>query len=97
MKALRLVAIFFALVLSAAAQNYTIQQYLSIKSASQPSFSPDGKRVAYLTNVTGTQQIWLIDAAGGTPKQLTNFDDNVGFVRWLGDGNILFGKAKGRR
>ena len=95
MRSLRLLALFFAIVLPAAGQGFTIQQYLSIRSATAPSFSPDGKRIAYLTNVTGTQQIWLIDAAGGTPKQLTNFYDNVGFVRWLGDGGILFGKAKG--
>lgn len=95
MKILRILAILFAAICPAAGQNYTIQQYLSIKSATAPSFSPDGKRIAYLTNVTGTQQIWLIDAAGGAPKQLTNFDDNVGFVRWLGNGDVLFGKAKG--
>jgi len=78
------------------AQNYTIQQYLNIKSATSPTFSPDGRRIAYLTNVTGTNQVWTIDLAGGTPKQLTNYDDNVSFVRWLGDGSgLIFGKAIG--
>src|SRR5437870_2871666 len=77
-------------------QNYTIQQYLTIRSASSPNLSPDGKRMAYLTNVTGTSQIWMMDLPGGTPKQITNYDDNVGFVRWSPAGNgIVFGKAKG--
>ena len=32
----------------------------------------------------------------GSPLQLTNYDDNISFVRWLGDGSgIIFGKAKG--
>src|SRR6476661_2483185 len=95
----RLVSVLgFTLVLcfAAFAQSYTIQQYLNIKSAGSPTFSPDAKHLAYLTNVTGTSQVWSIDLPGGTPKQLTNYDDNVGFVRWLPDGSgIIFGKAKG--
>jgi dipeptidyl aminopeptidase/acylaminoacyl peptidase len=76
------------------AQNYTIQQYLNIKSAGSPTLSPDAKQMAYLTNVTGTSQVWLIDLPNGTPKQLTNYEDNVSFVRWLPDGSgIIFGKA----
>ena len=75
---------------------YTIQQYLNIKSASSPSMSPDGREMAYLTNVTGTTQVWAMLLPDGKPRQLTNYDDNVGFVRWLPDGSgIIFGKARG--
>ena len=80
----------------ASAQPYTIQQYLNIRSAGSPTFSADGKRLAYLTNVSGTSQIWIIDLPNGQPKQLTNYDDNIGFVRWLpDDSGIIFGKAHG--
>ncbi|HEX6279148.1 MAG TPA: hypothetical protein VFZ49_03945, partial [Pyrinomonadaceae bacterium] len=83
-------------VATAAAQPYTIQQYLSIKSAGSPQFSPDGKRIAYLTNATGTSQVWSVDLAGGKPIQLTHFDDNVGFARWLPDNSgIILGMARG--
>ncbi|HEX8264546.1 MAG TPA: S9 family peptidase [Pyrinomonadaceae bacterium] len=75
---------------------YTIEQYLNIRSASAPSFSPTGDRVAYLTNVTGTNQIWIVPASGGAPKQLTNYEDNVGFVALSpADDAIVFGKASG--
>ncbi|MDQ3799750.1 MAG: prolyl oligopeptidase family serine peptidase, partial [Acidobacteriota bacterium] len=86
-----------AFCLSAAAQNYTIQQYLNIRSASSPALSPDGRRMAYLTNVTGTSQIWMMDLSpGGAAKQITNYEDNVGFVRWSPAGNgLVFGKARG--
>jgi dipeptidyl aminopeptidase/acylaminoacyl peptidase len=91
-------AFFIGLVfcLSAAAQSYTIQQYLSIRSAGSPSLAPDGKRLFYLTNGTGTSQVWMIDLPGGKPKQVTNYEDNVGFVRFSpkGDG-VVFGKARG--
>jgi len=76
-------------------QSNSIQQYLNIRSASSPTFSPDGNSVAYLTNVTGTQQIWAVDRPNGKPRQLTDYEDNIGFVRWLPEGNIIFGKAKG--
>lgn len=84
-----------AFVSPAAAQQYSIQQYLNIRSAAAPAFSPDGKRLAYLSNPTGTMQVWLTDLAGGKPRQLTNYDDNIGFVRWLTDDSLIFGKAKG--
>ena len=88
--------VLFLFAVSLSAQPYTIQQYLSIKSASGPTFSPDARQIAYLTNVTGTSQVWLIDLPNGKPRQLTNYEDNVSFVRWLPDGGgLIFGKARG--
>ncbi|MGB5015212.1 MAG: hypothetical protein WBO68_14420, partial [Pyrinomonadaceae bacterium] len=96
MKALRIAALLFVIFVPAFGQNYTIQQYLNIKSASSPSFSPDGREMAYLTNVTGTAQVWSTVISSPKPRQLTNYEDNIGFVKWLGDGSgIIFGKAKG--
>jgi dipeptidyl aminopeptidase/acylaminoacyl peptidase len=86
----------FIFCVQASAQNYTIQQYLNIRSASSPSLSSDGKRLLYLTNVSGTTQIWAIDLPDGKPKQITNYEDNVGFVRRSPDGSgVAFGKARG--
>ena len=77
-------------------QNYDIERYLNIRSASSPTFSADGKRVAFLTNITGTSQIWMIDAGSGYPEQITAYRDNVGFVEWSPNGKgLLFGKAAG--
>jgi dipeptidyl aminopeptidase/acylaminoacyl peptidase len=95
----KFLSVFFVLlfVFSALSQEkYTIQQYLSIRSAGGPALSPDGRRLFYLTNVTGTSQIWMIDLPAGAPKQVTNYDDNVGFVRFSPKGDALvFGKARG--
>lgn len=82
------------------AQSYTIQQYLNIKSATSPALSPDGKKLAYLTNISGTSQIWMVDLSGNgaqnKPRQITSYDDNIGFVRWSPAGNgLVFGKARG--
>ena len=53
-----------------------------IGSASSPSFSPDGRTLAYVTNLGGLPQVWTVDAAGGYPQLVTAFDDPVGFVEW---------------
>ncbi len=55
----------------------SIERYLSIRSALQPSFSPDGKRLAFLTNITGEHQLRVIGSCGGWPEQLTFGPDRV--------------------
>lgn len=83
-------------VISANAQTASIESYLSIRSAGGPSLSPDGKRLFYLTNATGTSQVWRIDLPAGAPTRVTDYDDNVGFVRYSPKGDALvFGKARG--
>lgn len=81
---------------SAAVGQYTIQQYLSIRSASSPSLSPDGRKLAYLSNASGTSQVWIKDLSTGEVQQLTFYEDNVSFVSFSpkGDG-LVFGKARG--
>ena len=75
---------------------YTIDRYLNIRSASAPTFSAAGERVAFLTNITGTNQIWSVNSQGGWPDQLTSYEDRVDFVEWSPDGSgLVFGKAHG--
>ena len=57
--------------------------------AGSPSFSPDGSRVAFVTNVSGSPQVWTILASGGYPTLVTAFDDPVGFVTWSPGGEWL--------
>ncbi|HVR37982.1 MAG TPA: protease, partial [Thermoanaerobaculia bacterium] len=40
-----------------------------------PKFSPDGKRIAFCGEYSGSRQVFVIDADGGTPKQLTFYND----------------------
>jgi len=77
-------------------ERYGIERYLNMRNASSPALSPSGDRVAFLTNITGTPQVWMVDARGGWPEQLTFYPDRVDFVEWSPDGaNLLFGKAVG--
>lgn len=77
-------------------RTYTVEDFLKVKIALGASFSPDGKHVAYLTNSTGTHQIFLMPVEGGMPEQLTDFKDPVSFARFSPTRNLLvFGKAEG--
>jgi Tol biopolymer transport system component len=56
---------------------FGIDRFLNVRSATAPSFSPDGRFVAFLTNITGTAQVWQVAVEGGWPTQLTFGDDSV--------------------
>jgi dipeptidyl aminopeptidase/acylaminoacyl peptidase len=56
---------------------YEFARYLKIRSAYGASWSPDGRRVAFLTDVTGVPQAWELPAEGGWPEQLTFHDERV--------------------
>jgi dipeptidyl aminopeptidase/acylaminoacyl peptidase len=43
------------------------------KRDSDPAFSPDGRRVAFLSNRDGSSQIWTIGLSGGEPSKATSF------------------------
>ena len=56
------------------------------KRDSDPAFSPDGRRVAFLSNRDGSSQIWLVDLAGGEPSKATSFPTEVNGFKWSPDG-----------
>jgi dipeptidyl aminopeptidase/acylaminoacyl peptidase len=53
-----------------------------IGSATSPSFSPDGEWVAFVSDLSGSPQIWKVPAGGGYPRQVTAFDAQVQGARW---------------
>ncbi len=57
-----------------------------ISSSYSPSFSPDGKRIAFVSNITGSPQVWTVATTGGWPELVTTFDDPVGWVSWSPEG-----------
>ncbi len=54
-----------------------------------PSFSPDGTRIAFVSDLTGIPQVWTVATEGGWPQLVTALDDQVGAVRWSPDGTWL--------
>ena len=55
-----------------------IEQFFAIRRF-QPAltFTPDGKRILFVTNTSGQFNLWRIAAGGGRQEQLTAFDANT--------------------
>ena len=54
-------------------------------------WSPDSKRIAYISDRGGSSQIWLMDPDGGDSKQVTNLSTEADGVLFSPDGkNLLF-------
>jgi DNA-binding winged helix-turn-helix (wHTH) protein len=53
-----------------------------------PQFSPDGKRIAYMSTRTGPWQIWVSDTNGLNARQLS-FTESAGTPRWSPDGRSI--------
>ncbi|NHX35726.1 MULTISPECIES: S9 family peptidase [Halolamina] len=75
---------------------YDIERYLNVRSAYGGSFDPEGERLAFLMDTTGTAQVWTVDGPGEWPVQRTFYDDRVTFVDYSPERQELaFGKDQG--
>lgn len=50
-----------------------------------PSFSSDGKRLAFVSDLSGIPQVWIVSTQGGWPELVTAIPDQVTGVCWSGD------------
>lgn len=53
------------------------------------AFSPDGRRIAFASNRTGVNEIWIMEADGSNARQLTSHGPVVVAPRWSPDGASL--------
>ncbi|HEX7285327.1 MAG TPA: S9 family peptidase [Candidatus Angelobacter sp.] len=52
-------------------QPFTIEKLYMTRAIGDSAWSPDGKQVAFVTNISGRSNLWLVPAEGGWPAQLT--------------------------
>ncbi len=71
---------------------YEFSRYLKIRGSWGASWSSDGRRVSFLTDITGVSQVWEVPVGGGWPEQLTFYDERVsGAVYSPVEKKLLFG------
>ncbi len=54
-----------------------------------PAFSADGRWIYYLSNASGSDQLWRVAAAGGTPEKITAFTTDIGGYRLAPSGDRI--------
>ena len=67
----------------------SVEMMAKVGAAYAPSFSPDAERLAYITNISGSPQVWIVPSAGGYPQQVTAFNDPVTGMSWSPDGTWI--------
>jgi Tol biopolymer transport system component/DNA-binding winged helix-turn-helix (wHTH) protein len=77
------------------------QKHVLIPSTSEtdqgpgPQLSPDGSKVAYMSDRSGTMEIWVSDQDGRNPMQLSAIG-SAGTPRWSPDSQSIAFDARGR-
>jgi Tol biopolymer transport system component len=63
----------------------------STRADQQPDFSPDGKRIVFGSDRSGTYEIWMCERDGSNPVPLTSFgkSGNFGGMKWSPDGRSI--------
>src|SRR3712207_5627767 len=78
---------------------YEFSRYLKIRGAWGASWSADGSRIAFLTEITGVPQIWEVpsEAQGPSwPEQLTFYEERVAGAEYSPvESKLLFGMDAG--
>jgi dipeptidyl aminopeptidase/acylaminoacyl peptidase len=68
---------------------YEFARYLKIRAAYGATWSPDGQRIAFLTDITGVPQAWEVSTGGGWPEQLTFYEERVSGIHYSPTENRL--------
>jgi tricorn protease len=64
---------------------------------SAPTWSPDGKLVAFVSDRSGRDEIWVSDPEGRTPKKITDLDNEKGTLVWTPDSAALLYTAADKK
>ena len=70
-------------------QSLSIERLYMTRSVGATTWSPDGKSIAFVSNISGRNNIWQVPATGGWPTQLTVSDQRQTQPTWSPDGKWI--------
>lgn len=66
-----------------------VEALSEIGRATAPTFSPDGREIAFVCDLTGQPQLWKMEATGGFPQLVVSMDDGVHAAQWSPGGEWI--------
>jgi dipeptidyl aminopeptidase/acylaminoacyl peptidase len=70
-------------------RSLTIEKLYMTRQVGRATWSPDGKSIAFVSNMSGRNNLWLVPAEGGWPVQLTVSDQRQTAPAWSPDGKWI--------
>ncbi|HET7751926.1 MAG TPA: S9 family peptidase [Terriglobales bacterium] len=70
-------------------QKFTVEKLFMTRAIGGTAWSPDGKTIAFITNISGRMNIWIVPSEGGWPTQLTVSDQRQFSPAWSPDGKWI--------
>ena len=67
----------------------SVERFAAVGLCYAPSFSPDGSRITFISDLSGTPQVWIVAYEGGWPDRVTAFADQVTHARWSPTGELI--------
>ncbi|MFY9977578.1 MAG: S9 family peptidase [Candidatus Sulfotelmatobacter sp.] len=71
------------------AKSLTIEKLYMTRQIGSPTWSPDAKSIAFISNMSGRNNIWVVSSEGGWPTQLTVSDQRQTAITWSPDGKWI--------
>jgi dipeptidyl aminopeptidase/acylaminoacyl peptidase len=70
-------------------KSLSIEKLYMTRQVGGSTWSPDGKTVAFVSNLSGRNNLWLVPSEGGWPMQLTVSDQRQTSPTWSPDGKWI--------
>jgi dipeptidyl aminopeptidase/acylaminoacyl peptidase len=70
-------------------QGFSVEQLFRTRLIGSSAWSPDGKQIVFVSNISGRNNLWVVPATGGWPMQLTISDQRQTQPIWSPNGKQI--------